>query len=31
MNEAGVAPPGVIPIQQPTIALRSEVIQNFGS
>ena len=31
MNEAGVAPPGVIPIQHPTTALRSEVIQNFGS
>jgi hypothetical protein len=31
MNEAGVAPPGVMPIQQPTSALRSEVIQNFGS
>jgi hypothetical protein len=31
MNEAGVAPPGVMPIQQPTRALRTEVIQNFGS
>ena len=31
MNEAGVAPPGVIPIQHPTTALRSEVTQNFGS
>src|SRR5688500_3556158 len=31
MNEAGVAPPGVMPIQQPTIEDRIEVTQNAGS
>ncbi len=31
MNDAGVAPPGVIPIQQPIKQLRSDVIQYFGS
>ena len=31
MNDAGVAPPGVMPIQQPTSALRTEVIQYRGS
>ena len=31
MNDAGVAPPGVMPIQMPTSALRSEVIQYCGS
>jgi hypothetical protein len=31
MNEAGVAPPGVMPIQQPISVLRIEVIQYFGS
>ena len=31
MNEAGVAPPGVMPIQMPTSELRSEVTQYCGS
>ncbi len=31
MNEAGVAPPGVMPIQQPTMQLRMEVAQYFKS
>src|SRR5262249_15114488 len=31
MNDAGVAPPGVIPIQQPIRQLRSEVSQYPGS
>ena len=31
MNEAGVAPPGVMPIQIPTAELRSEVTQYLGS
>ena len=31
MNEAGVAPPGVIPIQQPTMQLRRKVTQYCGS
>ena len=31
MNDAGVAPPGVIPIQQPTSALRTDVNQYLGS
>ena len=31
MNDAGVAPPGVMPIQMPTSALRMEVIQYCGS
>ena len=31
MNDAGVAPPGVMPIQQPTRHARSDVIQYFGS
>ena len=31
MNEAGVAPPGVMPIQMPTSALRTEVNQYCGS
>jgi hypothetical protein len=31
MNEAGVAPPGVMPIQMPTSALRIEVIQYLGN
>jgi len=31
MNDAGVAPPGVMPIQMPTKALRSEVTQYLGS
>ena len=31
MNEAGVAPPGVTPIQQPTKALRMPVTQKRGS
>ena len=31
MNEAGVAPPGVMPIQMPTSELRTEVIQYCGS
>ena len=31
MNEAGVAPPGTIPIMQPTAAERMEVFQYFGS
>ena len=31
MNEAGVAPPGVMPSQQPTIVLRNDVTQYFGS
>jgi len=30
MNEAGVAPPGVMPIQQPTIELRIAVTQYCG-
>ena len=31
MNDAGVAPPGVIPIQQPIRQLRSDVSQYFGN
>ena len=31
MNEAGVAPPGTMPMKQPTAELRSEVIQYCGS
>ena len=31
MNEAGVAPAGVMPIQQPITQERSDVIQYFGS
>ena len=31
MNDAGVAPPGVMPIQQPTRHARSDVTQYFGS
>ena len=31
MNEAAVGPPGVMPIQQPTSALRSRVSQYLGS
>ncbi len=31
MNDAGVAPPGVIPIQQPIRQLRSEMSQYAGS
>ena len=31
MKEAGVAPPGVMPIQQPTMQLRIEVTQSFRS
>jgi hypothetical protein len=31
MNDAGVAPPGVMPIQMPTSELRSEVIQYCGN
>ena len=31
MNEAGVAPPGVMPIQQPISVLRIDVIQYLGS
>jgi hypothetical protein len=31
MNDAGVAPAGVIPIQHPMTDERSEVIQYFGS
>ncbi len=31
MNDAGVAPPGVIPIQQPIAQLRSDVIQYLGN
>ena len=31
MNDAGVAPPGVIPIQQPIRQLRSDVSQYRGS
>jgi len=31
MNEAGVAPPGVMPIQQPTMQLRRNVNQNLGN
>ena len=31
INEAGVAPPGVIPIQQPIKQLRNEVAQYFGN
>ena len=31
MNDAAVGPPGVMPIQQPTSALRSSVIQCRGS
>ena len=31
MNEAGVAPAGVMPIQQPMMQERSEVAQYFGS
>ena len=31
MKEAGVAPPGVIPIQQPTMQLRIEVTQYWVS
>ena len=31
MNEAGVAPPGVMPIHMPTTELRSDVIQYLGS
>ena len=30
MKEAGVAPPGVMPIQMPTSELRTEVIQYWG-
>ncbi len=31
MNDAGVAPPGVMPIQQPIAVLRMKVIQYRGS
>ena len=31
MNDAGVAPPGVTPIQQPISTARSDVAQNFGN
>ena len=31
MKDAGVAPPGVMPIQMPTSELRIEVTQNLGS
>src|SRR5262245_1512930 len=31
MNDAGVAPPGTIPMKQPTAEERSEVSQYFGS
>src|SRR4030042_2746544 len=31
MKEAGVAPPGVMPIQQPTMQLRIDVTQYFSS
>ena len=31
MNEAGVAPPGVMPIQQPINDERNDVFQYFGS
>src|SRR5258706_10926796 len=31
MNEAGVAPPGTMPIMQPTAELRRDVFQYFGS
>ena len=31
MNDAGVAPPGVMPIQMPTSELRTEVPQYLGS
>src|SRR6266513_3407808 len=31
MNDAGVAPPGVTPIQQPIKQARSDVIQYFGN
>ena len=31
MNEAGVAPPGVMPIQQPITHQRSDVIQYCGN
>ena len=31
MNEAGVAPPGVMPIQMPTSELRTDVAQYLGS
>ncbi len=31
MNEAGVAPPGTMPMKQPTAAERSEVSQYLGS
>src|SRR5258708_17814839 len=31
MNDAGVAPPGTIPMKQPTTALRSDVFQYFGN
>ncbi len=31
MKDAGVAPPGVIPIQQPIRQLRSDVSQYFGN
>ena len=31
MNDAGVAPPGVMPIQMPINELRSEVIQYLGN
>ena len=31
MNDAGVAPPGVMPIQQPISVLRIDVTQYLGS
>jgi hypothetical protein len=31
MNEAGVAPAGVMPIQQPMMQERTDVTQYFGS
>ena len=31
MNEAGVAPPGTMPMKQPTAELRSDVSQYRGS
>src|SRR6185369_3444542 len=31
MNDAGVAPPGTMPIMQPTVALRIDVFQYLGS
>jgi hypothetical protein len=31
MNDAGVAPPGTMPMRQPTPELRSDVFQYFGS